>query len=449
MGLLERVERARRGDEHRFTLADYQQMFNYDGIGYQIGLTTTYPGQKLEQVQNSLPAYSSTLKQSPPAFAAQMVRAQVLSQARFIFRNKGRSGTPRRLYGTTALAPLEAPWRGATTGELISRCEWHAGLAGNAFVHRRKQNAGRTTLRVLRPDWVWIAYGSDLEPDDPMHALDGDVLGYVYRNGGEGQKPQVLAPEDVAHWSPIPDPESPGLGMSWLTPALREMQGDRAASEHKLKFFQNGATPNLVVKGLPAKTKESFDELVDMLEANHTGVRNAYRTLYLAAGADATVVGANLKDVDFKSVIGSGETRISVLSRVPAALLGISEGLAGSSLNAGNFSAARRSFADTWVYPALQDLAASLSTIVDVPADSELWTETGDMPLLREDGKDAADIAQVQATTIRSLVDAGYTPASVVKALRANDWGLLEHSGLYSVQLQKPGATTPAPTATE
>lgn len=446
VGLLERVAAAR--TEKRYSVDDYLtdalNTFAYGGNQYQFGLNQTYPGQKLQEITHSLPAYMNVLRQSPPAFAAQMVRALTLSQARFVFRNRATSRTPRKTFGTTALAPLENPWPRATTGELLSRMEWSAGLAGNAYVHRRESR-----LRVLRPDWVAILYGSDLQPDDPMHAIDGEVIGYLYRSGGvfggSGELMQLNV-EDIAHWSPIPDPESPELGMSWLTPAIREMQSDNAATEHKLKFFTNGATPNLVVKGIPAANKRQFDEIVEMLEERHTGVANAYRTLYLTTGADATVVGSNLQEIDMKAVQGSGETRISVLSRVPAALLGISEGLAGSALNAGNFGAAKRTFGDTWVYPSLQDVSASLAPLIRVPSDSELWTDTTDIPLLREDGKDAADIQSTKAQTIRQLLDAGYLPDSVIAAVRADDMSLLKHSGLFSVQLQPPGSVTPPAT---
>jgi hypothetical protein len=124
-------------------------------------------------------------------------------------------------------------------------------------------------------------------------------------------------------------------------------------------------------------------------------------------------------------------------------LLGISEGLSGSSLNAGNFSAARRNFADTWVYPSLQDLAGSLAPVVKVPADAELWFDPADMPILREDAKDAADIEAVKAVTICSYVKEGFTAESAVAAVRGQDVSLLKHSGLLSVQLQPPGSAQP------
>ena len=438
MGLLERI--AARG-EARYSADDYltQYVMPAQWSPYGNGLVQTLAGNRASEIVNTLPSYANAVRNCPPAFAAQLFRALVMSQARFTFRNLPYgNGNPRRPFGSSGLGILEKPWTNATTGELIARMEWSAGLAGNAYVIRQPKR-----LRVLRPDWVAILYGSHQEPEDAAYALDGEVIGYVYQNGGlwgGTGRPQTILPGDMAHWSPIPDPLHSGVGMSWITPAVREIQGDQLATTHKLRYFENGATPNLVVKGIPAATKEQFDQMVEMMEGSHAGVANAYRTLYLTAGADATVVGSDLKQVAFKEVQGAGETRITALSRVHPVLLGISEGLQGSSLNAGNFGAAKRTFADTWLYPSLQDLAASLAPIIDVPAGAELWTDTADIPLLREDGKDAADISATRAQALRQLTDAGFEWKSAVDAVTTGDFSRLKHSGLYSVQLQPPGA---------
>lgn len=456
MGLLERIaatrDIARRSSnelETRFSADDWLNqyllptIFGYNGSQYvtgpgTYGLVQTLDGKKSSEIAATLPGYSLALRSCPPAFAAQMVRALVLSQARFVFRYLPSHPKARQTFGTPRLTPLEQPWTNATTGELIARMEWHAGIAGNAYVYRQPDR-----LRVLRPDWVALVYGSQQEPEDAAHSLDGQLIGYVYQNGGlrSSQHPMhTMLPDEVAHWSPLPDPEAAGVGMSWITPALREIQGDRAATDHKLRFFENGATPNMVVSGLTAGSKEQFDEMVDALEGRHTGLRNAYRTLYLTQGADAKVVGSDLKQLDFKNTQGAGETRIAFLSRVPAPLLGISEGLAGSSLNAGNFGMARRIFADSWIYPTLQDLCASLAPIINVPRDAELWFDTGDMPILREDARDAAEIQQIQGQTITNYVREGFTSESAIAAVRANDVNLLKPTGLVSVQLYEPTA---------
>jgi phage portal protein BeeE len=447
VGLLEKVSAAARGrTETRFSVDQWisqyliPSQFQYGGNTYSFGLTQTLAGQRVQQVAATLPGYAAALRACPPAFAAQMVRALVISQARFAFRNRPSTRTPRRIFGTSELSILERPWPNATTGELLALMEWHAGLTGNAFVVRQPSR-----LRVLRPDWTAVVYGSEQDPDDAATALDGEIIGYVYQNGGIGSgrgKPQTMLREEVAHWSPIPDPERPGMGQSWVTAALADIQGDRAATQHKLKFFENGATPNMVVSGITAANRDQFNEIVAAMDESHAGVANAYKTLYLAAGADATVVGADLKQLDFKATQGAGETRIAMLGRVPAPLLQISEGLAGSSLNAGNFGMARRIFADSWVYPSLQDVSAALAPLLRVPGDAELWFDTTDIPLLREDAKDAAEITEIQARTIGGLVKEGFTPESAKAAVLGQNMALLEHSGLVSVQLQVPGTVT-------
>jgi phage portal protein BeeE len=460
VGLLEKVAETRLArsesiqvGSRRYSMDQYiaeflNPGFTYGNTNYPLGLNQTMLGaSKTKEIVNSLPAYSAAIRKSPPAFAAEMVRALVLSQARFCFRdlNYGTT-TPRKIRTGSGLKPLERPWPNATTGELIARMEWHAGLAGNAFV----TNFEPGRLRILRPDWTAIVYGSQREPDDPMGALDGEVIGYVYANGGFTNSDAIknaktLRVDEVAHWSPLPDPLSPGLGMSWLTPALRDIQGDNMMIEHKVKFYDNGATPNLVITGVPGVTPEQFNKWVDQFGDDHDGIRNAYRTMYLALGMDAKVVGSNLEELDFSSTGGYSETRISFLSRVPAALLGISAGLKGSSLNAGNYAETRRTFTDTWVYPTLQDLCKALAVLVDVPQYAELWFDTTDMPILRDDAQVVADVEKVKEETIVAYVNGGFTAESAIAAVRGQDISLLKHSGLVSVQLQPPGTVAAPP----
>jgi hypothetical protein len=70
------------------------------------------------------------------------------------------------------------------------------------------------------------------------------------------------------------------------------------------------------------------------LKENHAGADNAWKTLNLYPGADVTVVGANLKDIDFKNVRGGGETRIAAAAGVPPVIVGLSEGLAAATYSA-------------------------------------------------------------------------------------------------------------------
>jgi hypothetical protein len=73
-----------------------------------------------------------------------------------------------------------------------------------------------------------------------------------------------------------------------------------------------------------------------------------------------------------------------------------------------------------------------------VPSGAELWYDDRNIPALKEDVLNAAEVQAKQASSIRQLLDAGYEPDSVVDAIVSGDFKRLSHSGLYSVQLQPP-----------
>lgn len=435
--------------ESRYTLDDYaawmnDSMFNFNGWGYPVvGVNTTMTGQVSEPIGANFQGHvEGALKANGPVFALLLVRLAVFSQARFQFRrlNQGRPGD---LFGTPALVPLEQPWVGGTTGHLLARMIGDVDLAGNFYAARSKNEILR-----MRPDWVDIL----LEPRTTEFGTVGRrKVGYLYYEGGNRDRKAsaVFLPDEVAHWAPIPDPTAEYRGMSWLTPVIREIQGDSAYTKHKLKFVDNAATPNLAVKLSDKVLPKVFDEFVERMEGQNRGIANAYKTLYLGGGADVTVVGANMQQLDFKVVQGAGETRLAAAAGVGAVMAQFSEGLAGSSLNAGNYSAARRRFADVTMRHLWQDACGALAPLVQAPPGAQLWYDADDIPFLQEDAKDAADIFNTRAIAIRTLVDGGYDPDSVVKAAVALDPSLLKHTGKLSVQLQDPGApadkAAPAP----
>lgn len=376
------------------------------------------------------------MKANGPVFALVAVRMLLFAEARFQFRQM-RGGRPGDLFGNADLSLLERPWPGGTTGDLLTRMLLHADLAGTAFVTPYEDR-----LQVLRPDWVTIVTGSRLEPELAGDAIDGELLGYIYHprtpGGASIGEGTVLFPDEVACFAPYPDPQFRYRGMSWITPVIREIQGDSAAMEHKRAYFRNGTLSQLAVVLDASVGPDQFDRFVDAMEAKHAGSSNAYKTIYLGGGADAKALQTDLRALDFKNVQGHGETRLASAAGVPAVIVGFSEGMGGSSLNAGNYAQARRRFGDGTLRPLWRNAAGSLANITRVPADAELWYDERDVAFLREDQQDAADIAFKRAQTIRQLVDAGYDPESVITAVEADDFSRLKHSGLFSIQLQEP-----------
>jgi hypothetical protein len=97
---------------------------------------------------------------------------------------------------------------------------------------------------------------------------------------------------------------------------IREILADKAATQHKLKFFENGATPNHRRHARPS-SRRNVRAWVDASWRTSTRACERLPTMYLGGGADATVVGADMKQLDFKVVQGAGETRIAAAPASP------------------------------------------------------------------------------------------------------------------------------------
>lgn len=447
MGLLDKIAEAR--GAKAFTEPPFWSQRRF--------LTSGWSSDR-EQIENDFEAYIElAYKGDGPVFSAIADRQRIFSQARFAwqqFRN-GRGGD---LFTNDDLWLLQKPGPNMTTGELLSRMDVTASLAGNYYATTADDNGriGRAAtgtgrrIAYLRPDWVTIIVGS--HNDDP-NAVDAKVVAYEYRPKTTAlsvqSEPVLLLPSEVCHYSPQPDPAARFRGMSWLTPIIREIQSDKAATVHKERFFKNGAQLSTVI-ALKDIDEDGFDEFVENYNKSHVGAENAYKTLFLLGGADVTTLTADLKQLDFKATQGAGETRIAMASGMHPVILGMSEGLAGSSLNEGNFGAARRLVADKTMRHLWSVAAASLQTLVTPPNSStQLVPDLREVAFLREDAKDLAEIQGIESRSIRTLLDAGYEGDSVIEAVTTGDWVRLRHSGLYSVQLQPPGRSLPTTTPEE
>lgn len=435
------------------TVDDYLSALNsftFNGFQYGLsGVQQTLAGDPTERISNDFVGFASAAYMSNgPVFACMAVRQLVFSAVRFQWQAIN-NGKPSKLFGTPELRKLERPWFGGTTQDLLNKTIQYADLAGNSFAiedtsFARIDGDGQSDLVTLRPDWMQIVLKPRMiDPRDggPIGQAGWRRVGYLYTEGGpeSGNRSVPFLLSEVSHFAPYPDPLANWRGMSWLTPVIRELTNDKAMLRHQAKFFENGATVNMVVKVDKDVKVDDFKKFKAIMEAEHYGVENAYKMLFLGGGADATPVGSNFEQMTFTELVGASETRIASAAGVPPIIAGFAKGLESATYS--NYGQARRRFADGTMHPLWQNVTGSFEPLLNRPAggDTRLWYDATDVPFLREDEKDAAEIQGKRAQTIRSLVDAGYTPDSVIDAVEADDFRLLVHSGLYSVQLQPPG----------
>ena len=441
MRLLDRLRG--HSEPERLSLDEYGQMLNLymsSGLGYQTpSLMQTLAGTGTERPADNFQGLAAqAYAANGVVFACMLVRQLVFSSVRFQFQ-AFLKGKPSDTFGDQTLSVLERPWPGGTTQDMLSRMIQDADLAGNSYWVRQGDELVR-----LRPDWVQIV-GKRRYMDKPSGGRgSGQVgwvkLGYLYTEGGAASQNDGVpfTVDEVVHFAPIPDPLAVFTGMSWLTPILREIQADQAMTRHQRKFFDNGATVNMIIKHPVGADAVAVKKWGDELHSKLGGVENAWKNLNLYPGADATPVGANFQQIDFKKVRGGGETRIAAAAGVAPIIVGLSEGLESATYS--NYGQARRRFADGTMHPLWANTAGSLERVVPPPnSASRLWYDATDIPFLREDEADAANIAAVRASTINTYVAAGFTAESAVKAVDSGDINLLVHSGLVSVQLLPPG----------
>jgi phage portal protein BeeE len=393
-----------------------------------LSLSQAWGAQSQERILQTFQAYCTYgYGSNSVVFSVILARLQLLAQAEFKFQNL----TTRRLFGSQELTLLETPWKNGTTGDLLARMEQHASLAGNAFVRR----AG-DTLIVMRPDWVDIVSvevveGRDLDGNPQVHR---EVIGYLYSEGGVGiGEPVFYDVEDVAHWTPIPDPQSRWRGMSWMTPVLREINADVAMTQHRQVFFDNAATPSLLLRYQQKLTPTQLESVGARWRARHAGVRGSGGTVVLDEGADLTVVGSTFESMRFNEVQAAGEARIAAAAGVPAIVAGLQAGLDAATYS--NYAMAIKAMANGTGAYLWRSACSALAKLITVPAGARLWYDTTNIPALREDEKDRADTMQVLATAASTLLTAGYEAESITSALISGDLSLLRHTGMISVQL--------------
>lgn len=394
-------------------------------------LQTYYAGGKPasgEKISSDFKSYSTIGYQgNGVVFSVLNARLRLFTEATF----KYRSLADKRLFGDQSLGLLEDPWPNGSTSELLGRMIQDADLAGNSFI--RQVDDGR--LDRLRPDWVEIA---STRLRDRNGAPYREVLGVVYTEGGEGggEQGEFFPVEEVAHWSPVPDPLANWRGMSWLTPVIREINADLSMSMHKQQFFDNAATPNMVVKYAGKIAPESLKKLQEQMQAKHGGVQNAGKALFLDSGADLTVVGLDFDKMAFTALQAAGEVRIASAGGTPPIVAGLQGGLDASTM--ANYAAAYRNFADSTMNGLWRGACSVLAKFAVPPAEAQLWFDTSDIPALRDAEMERQKGNAQMSIAVMNLVNAGYDPGTVISAVVSGDMTLLKHSGLISVQLLKP-----------
>jgi Phage portal protein len=344
-------------------------------------------------------------------YACAAVRQAVLAEARF----KLQSLVDMRLYGDVSLSLLEHPWPNADTGELLARMDQDDTTAGNSYIRRAEPADGADPLLVqMRPECVTII---SEERRDHLGRVFKVPSGYLedVRPLGVDRDPQEFTPDEVAHYSPGPDARGYFRGMSWLTPVLSEVRADLTVTSYKTIHLANGAMPGIVIKYSRKLSDSTVDTLAKRLTGKHAGPENAGKVWILDEGADMTVAGSTLEQLQVDALAKASERRICAAAGPGLdVILGFAQG---------DYQAAVRRLADLWARPHWRMACAVLQHLVDNVPDAgvRLWYDVSGIAALREGELQRGQTTLVKAQAVQSFVMAGYTRESSMAAADSGD----------------------------
>ncbi|MEM7743101.1 MAG: phage portal protein [Pseudomonadota bacterium] len=247
---------------------------------------------------------------------------------------------------------LEQPNPAQDGRTLLEALYGHLQLSGNAYV----EGAAPDTLglprelHVLRPDRMRVVPG----PDGWPSAYEYHVSGKAHRWSMTADARPIL---HLKAFHPLND----HYGMSPLEAAAQAIDVHNAAANWSKALLDNAARPSGAIvfgskDGSSTMSEEQYQRLIDEIETNHAGARNAGRPMLLEGGLDWRPMSHSPSDMEFLETKNAAAREIAMAFGVPPMLLG----LPGDNTYA-NYQEANRAFYRQTVLPLVRKTGAALA----------------------------------------------------------------------------------------
>ncbi|KQI69812.1 portal protein [Loktanella sp. 3ANDIMAR09] len=223
-------------------------------------------------------------------------------------------------------------------------------LTGDAYLEAVGDGGLPVELHVLRSDRMRLVPGSN-----------GWAEAYEYAVGANKHR-FAVGPEGsaICHIKSF-HPQDDHYGFSPMQAAANAIDVHNAASAWSKALLDNAARPSgaIVYKGGDGQSQLSQDQynrLVDEMEHQHQGARNAGRPMLLEGGLDWKPMGFSPSDMEFQKTKEAAAREISVAFGVPPMLLGIP----GDATYA-NYQEANRAFYRLTVLPLAMRVTSAIA----------------------------------------------------------------------------------------
>ncbi|MFT7390067.1 MAG: HK97 family phage portal protein [Paracoccaceae bacterium] len=272
---------------------------------------------------------------------------------------------------------LRSPNQGQQGAAFLESLYGHLLLAGDAYVEAsgQRSDGGPQELHALRPDRMRVVPGAD-----------GWPAAYDYTVGGRNVRFDMTAELrpllHIKSFHPLDD----HYGMSPLAAAATAVDIHNSASRWSKALLDNAARPSgaIIYRGADGATlsDEQYRRLIDEVETNHQGARNAGRPMLLEGGLDWKPMGFSPSDMEFLQTKTAAARDIAIAFGIPPMLLG----LPGDATYA-NYQEANRAFYRQTVLPLVKRVSASLAVWLSewVGEAVELFPDLDAIPALAEE----------------------------------------------------------------
>ncbi len=256
-----------------------------------------------------------------------------------------------RRYETHPLVDLlERPNPGQGGAALLEALYGQVLLTGDGYLEAAS-GITRDEIYVLRSDRMRVVPGKD-----------GWPVAYEYVVGSKKHRfdmGQDVAP--VLHLKSF-HPQDDHYGLSAMQAAASAVDVHNAASKWSKSLLDNAARPSGAIvyrggDGMGSLANDQYARLVEELEANHQGARNAGRPMLLEGGLDWKPMGFSPSDMEFQKTKESSAREIALAFGVPPMLLG----LPGDNSYA-NYQEANRAFYRLTVLPLVARTLSEISS---------------------------------------------------------------------------------------
>ena len=264
----------------------------------------------------------------------------------------------RRLDVHPAVHLLERPNPGQVRAAFLESVYGHLLLSGDAFVEAAGVLASGlpAELYALRPDRMRVIPGADGWPELYEYAVGAKKVRF-------DMSPEAQPILHLKTFHPLDD----HYGMSPMEAAMASVDIHNSAGGWSKALLDNAARPSGAIVYRAADggtmTESQYRRLVEELEENHQGARNAGRPMLLEGGLDWKPMGFSPSDMEFLQTKTAAARDIAIAFGVPPMLLGIP----GDATYA-NYQEANRAFYRQTVLPLVSKVAAGFAAWLSAQA---------------------------------------------------------------------------------